>query len=405
MARLTEIKILRTLRTFLDDQAFFGGILQGEPYLITDENRFAVGLTASTYQTFAKHSEVLAKQDTLGSGTNIKTINGASILGAGDLSTVSIPAGTSTEIQYNNAGAFGASANFTYDNVSNTLSLLGVTPTLELKSVTTSPVTPASGTLKLYAESIASKVLPKFIMPSGESTYLQQSLMFNSLVLVRPASGNAQTVVGTTISNVGTLSTPTLASTNLLSSSKRTLFTAAATTAGTLVSQRPATTIMWRGNAVGLGGFLYNETFALSTLSVSQRAFIGISDTTAAPTNIDPLSATTPGKIGLAVNTNTGNWNLVHNSSGSVPTVTSLGASFPVNITDVISLTLFSPPNGNFIGFKIKNITSGLETKGELTTNLPTNATFLLPWKFMTNNTATATFAFLSLGWTVEAAN
>jgi hypothetical protein len=50
-------------------------------------------------------------QAVLVSGTNIKTINGASVLGSGDL-TVSgggTPGGSSGQIQYNNAGAFGGS--------------------------------------------------------------------------------------------------------------------------------------------------------------------------------------------------------------------------------------------------------------------------------------------------------
>ena len=39
---------------------------------------------------YAKKSELNAKQDTLVSGTNIKTLNGRSLLGSGDLSTVSL---------------------------------------------------------------------------------------------------------------------------------------------------------------------------------------------------------------------------------------------------------------------------------------------------------------------------
>lgn len=58
MARINLIKILRTTRALLNSQAGSSGLSAGEPYLITDENRFAVALTTSTYQTFLKPGDV-----------------------------------------------------------------------------------------------------------------------------------------------------------------------------------------------------------------------------------------------------------------------------------------------------------------------------------------------------------
>jgi hypothetical protein len=57
MARNLAIQALRTTRANLDTQATAENLLQGEIYLITDENRFAVGLSATTYETYAKESE------------------------------------------------------------------------------------------------------------------------------------------------------------------------------------------------------------------------------------------------------------------------------------------------------------------------------------------------------------
>ena len=53
MARGQPIQVLRTSRAALNAQAGSGGLLAGEPYLITDEGRLAVGLTASTYSAQA----------------------------------------------------------------------------------------------------------------------------------------------------------------------------------------------------------------------------------------------------------------------------------------------------------------------------------------------------------------
>jgi hypothetical protein len=52
-----EIRIKRGTRAQLDAAALAGTLSAGEPYLITDEDRVAVGLTASTYQAYAKVGE------------------------------------------------------------------------------------------------------------------------------------------------------------------------------------------------------------------------------------------------------------------------------------------------------------------------------------------------------------
>jgi len=49
------------------------------------------------------------------SGTDFKTINSTSILGSGNISITSTPGGSTTQVQYNNAGAFAGSANFVFD--------------------------------------------------------------------------------------------------------------------------------------------------------------------------------------------------------------------------------------------------------------------------------------------------
>lgn len=66
-------------------------------------------------------SALNSKQATLVSGTNIKTINGSSVLGIGDLTVGGNPAGSNKQIQYNNSGSFGGEALFEYDPVTNTL--------------------------------------------------------------------------------------------------------------------------------------------------------------------------------------------------------------------------------------------------------------------------------------------
>jgi hypothetical protein len=72
-------------------------------------------LTSTDWTTFN------GKQALLVSGTNIKTINSNSILGSGDLAISASAAGSTTQVQYNNAGAFAGDADFTYNATDNEL--------------------------------------------------------------------------------------------------------------------------------------------------------------------------------------------------------------------------------------------------------------------------------------------
>lgn len=78
-----------------------------------------------------------AKQDALVSGTNIKTINGNSLLGSGDI-TISggggSVSGSDKQIQFNDAGAFGASSNLLFDKTNGFLGigLAGTAPSVRL---------------------------------------------------------------------------------------------------------------------------------------------------------------------------------------------------------------------------------------------------------------------------------
>lgn len=58
MARDKTIKILRTTKANLDTQKNANNLLAGEPYLITDEDRIAVGIGVNSYSELAKKSEV-----------------------------------------------------------------------------------------------------------------------------------------------------------------------------------------------------------------------------------------------------------------------------------------------------------------------------------------------------------
>jgi hypothetical protein len=216
---------------------------------------------------------------------------------------------------------------------------------------------------------------------------------------VSPGSGTSLIAAGTSIATViGSVSHPVLTATNYLTQTRRWLTTSAAT-AGSLSAHRQNAALFWRGNAAGRGGFKCTLTAGLEVLAAGQRGFFGISDSLSAPTNVDPLTTTANNKIGLAFANNTGNWQIIWNAAGTAPTVTDLGANFPINITDLIELTVSCDPNGAGYQWTVKNLATGAISSGLATTNIPLNTVFMAPYMWMTNNLTAATIAFSSTGW------
>jgi hypothetical protein len=78
----------------------------------------------------------VAVQETLVSGTNIKTLNSTSLLGSGDIVLTANPSGVSGAIQFSNGSAFASdAANFFWDDTNNRLGIGTNAPTQALDVV------------------------------------------------------------------------------------------------------------------------------------------------------------------------------------------------------------------------------------------------------------------------------
>ncbi len=158
------------------------------------------------------NSTLAGKQETLVSGTNIKTINGSTLLGSGDITVTAMVSGTSTEVQYRNGGSLGAAGNVKIDN--NDL-ILGIN---------SSPVTPASDNVKLFAKKVSGRMFPAMLGPLGMDAILQPSMWRQKIALWNPP-GNGTSVPGvfgmTAPTAVGTATARTVATTNLFTRTRR----------------------------------------------------------------------------------------------------------------------------------------------------------------------------------------
>lgn len=89
-------------------------LIGGSPGLLDtlDELAAALGDDANFASTVT--TSLAGKQATLVSGTNIKTINSTSLLGSGNIAIAASPAGSSGQVQFNDAGAFGGATAVVY---------------------------------------------------------------------------------------------------------------------------------------------------------------------------------------------------------------------------------------------------------------------------------------------------
>lgn len=62
---MADLQHKRGTKSALDSLAGSNGLLVGQLYFITDENRIAIATSASAYETYAKESELSNKQDAI----------------------------------------------------------------------------------------------------------------------------------------------------------------------------------------------------------------------------------------------------------------------------------------------------------------------------------------------------
>jgi hypothetical protein len=265
------------------------------------------------------------------------------------------------------------------------------------------PVAPDATHLRVYAKDVAGKPVLKFMGASGVDMPVQAHIGMNNVRRVGPGAGTSATSHATALntgytSSATTFTAPSPTTGSLLSRTRR-WTQATNTTAGAVTSHRSSIVECSRET-----GFFFTTRFYLLTMAAGQRGFFGLTSSAAAATNIDPLSATavTIAHLGLAFNANTGNWKLTSNTASTIPTVVDLGASFPLNVTDLMELVLFCPPNGASVGYRVTNLTTGATTTGTIAANLPALTSMLAVQNWMTNNATAAAVAFGSTGWYLE---
>lgn len=279
-------------------------------------------------------------------------------------------AGTTGQVQYNNAGA---AAGASYVNISG--------GHLNVTDAGTIPTTPPAGTLTYFAEDHAGRMLPSVIGPSGVDFNLQSALYGNT---------NYMWLAGTaTIAAIswGTAFTPVQAgtaaaqshpaaklSTNSMTSMNRANYGTGSTATGS-AGVTSASTVAWLGNAAGLGGFLFFARFGVETASVNTyRVFVGLSGTGVVLAG-EPSALIN--SIALVKDAADTTWFI---STRGATTSAKTNTGITVTVGQVLDVYIHTAPNTSSVKVEIKNAVTGATlyvTPTAITATLPVNTMFM----------------------------
>jgi fructose-specific component phosphotransferase system IIB-like protein len=249
--------------------------------------------------------------------------------------------------------------------------------------------TPVAG-LTTYAKDVGGR---QMFAQRGKSgiDYSFQPFLGRNRITLHQANGNATTL--TTVGAVaptagGTATTRNVATTNFFTWMRRAGYVSA-TTGNASSGLRSAVLQYGLGNGASRGGFHFVARFGISdaALATGARLFVGLTPSTGVLGNAEPSTFTNIIGVGLDAADTT--LQIMHNDGAGTATKIDLGANFPESTnTDFYELALYCAPNGTTVFYEVVNLTTGIETSGSITTNLPLN-TQLLAWQLWRHNVAT----------------
>jgi hypothetical protein len=195
---------------------------------------------------------------------------------------------------------------------------------------------------------------------------------------------------GASLTSTGTLTARNVATTNILTRTRR-LGHVSAASAGSVAGTRNAAAQWTVGNAAALGGFFFATVFNVSAASIvtGGRMFVGMQAATGAMTDVQP--STLVNCVGAGCDSSDTNLKIFYGGSAA-QTPIDLGSSFPCDTTntDLYRLFLFSTlTEDGIIYYEVQLVgTSTIATgtiSGTLGTQVPANTTLLTTNNYRSN--------------------
>ena len=283
-------------------------------------------------------------------------------------------AGSTREIQYNNAGTLAGATEVEIEGNQLRLDAAGAF------------VAPVAGGVKLIGRADAGRTIPAFLSQDGMirdvQTSFARSMPMTWKGMIGIGSIQAIGMRAPFASGVETIAT--FATTSLLTRTPRSEVLVAAPATNAVAGFRtPDGVVTVGGASAGLGGVVFVGRWGPSTgvATTTNRAIFGLLRAAYAPADNEPSTMTDSVFMGWdAADTNV---QIMHNDGAGTCTKIDLGASFPVPTTDrtaFYELSLFSPSGTTqSVDWLVTDLVSLAVASGTITTNLPSTTALIRP--------------------------
>lgn len=252
------------------------------------------------------------------------------------------------------------------------------------------PTAPSDGRTKMFTLGVGDAGFGFPFLIDDTSTMFSMSQPFpNARCWFDGPPGGSGLNLGLDVTGIGTGSNGALTSTDLITSKYRVSHASAAGANSSAGLRGSSLTHMTRGNAAGVGGFMWATRWAVVSSINTQRLFIGLQNLAGAPGTVDPSTLT--GTVYIGADSADTNMSICSNDNSGNATCTTLGDSFPkggAGSGTLYDTFLYAPTFSNTVGYLIRNLSTGALASGTVTSDLPV-ATDFFAWYVWVNNGAT----------------
>ncbi len=273
----------------------------------------------------------------------------------------SSPSGSDTWLQYNDAGAFGASSSLAWASSTKSLNLNGY---LDL-TTSSNPAIASAGSIRLFNEKFADKEMLSTKSDDTDDYSVLQSSIYQNSVTIFGGGNNA-------ITNIGGQPVTSGVSSGVRSQSMGNLIASLDTTAvlNNVSYLYDTTARYYRGSLSGRNGYFFFARVGTNTLVTSTAYWAGLTDV--AGTSILASDNSAGSRSGFTFSTALGetNW-MFENKAGGAVDRNSTGILVDVN--KVYDLYFYTPPRGTVVNWRIDNLTDATTAEGSSVTSLPTS--------------------------------
>lgn len=346
---------------------------------------FTIQKNAVDKLTINDNGEIVGNKFTKTGGlaTQYLMADGSTTTGGGGGS----PAGSDTQIQYNNAGAFGASADFVWNNTLKTLTLGGTDTDIVMKCVTNEPSTPTTDNLAIYTKKMGGKTVLKTKDEFGVDFSMQSSFWDNNIVMWNCTNATAGAWIGTVGTSAGTFANTLPTSGSLSASIKRALYSNVVTTTNQVLGVYGTENLFMRAPVSVFGGFYFYSRFTFDVWTNGGRLFTGLS-AVATATNIittNPSTATNTHTCGFAVNSTDAGVIYFITNDGTTTTAQIVTGMPAITSAKAYDAYIYCAPGGSTIYWRLEELSTNTTVTGSQTLTLPNNNTTMKPYCVASN--------------------